>query len=214
MKASELPAKLGEVRDLADRYKSGTEDAFDAARELLSLLLRLTVMDDREFLRETRLPNQPRNKRTIGVRSRPLPLNDGRYLRLVTSLSLDALAGDLQPKLRVYSASYQYQLDDGGEHWVLRYDYVRTPNNEHPASHVQLRADLKEPCERCLPRDTPLERIHFPTGRITLEAVIRLLAEQFQVPCNESPDIWRPILAETERQFEQIAHRPLSGPAI
>jgi hypothetical protein len=57
-----------------------------------------------------------------------------------------------------------------------------------------------------------MERIHFPTGRVSLEAIIRLLADQFNTPCREDPDLWRPVLAETERAFLEIANRPLAGP--
>ena len=128
------------------------------------------------------------------------------------NLSLEPIeATETQPKLRVHSASYQYQLDLEGERWVFRYDYVRVPNDQHPASHLQIRANLAE--DGCLPAGKPLNRIHFPTGRTTIEAVIRLLAEQFHVPCNKPPEFWRPLLTETEREFERIAHRPLSGPA-
>ena len=211
MKASDLPKALGEVRALAKRYLSGTPDAFDATRELLNFLLRSTVMDDREHVRFLSIPEtQRRNTKTIGNRLQPVPLNDGHFLRLVVNLSLDPIEGE-QAKLRVYSAAFQYQLDKEGEQWVFRYDYVRVPNNEHPASHLQMRANLLS--DACLPPHTPLERLHFPTGRVTMEAVIRLLAEQFKVPCNESGDIWRPLLAESEREFERIAHRHISGPA-
>lgn len=210
MKASDLPDTLGYVRALTDRYLSGTPDSFEATKELLNFLLRVTVMDDRDHLRYTTIPNaQRQSTRTIGVRSQPVRLNDENYLRLIVNLSLDPIEG-AQSKLRVYSASYQYQMDKDGENWVLRYDYVRVPRDQHPASHVQIRGHLI--ADGCLPEHTPLERIHLPTGRVTLEAVIRLLAEQFKVPCNESEDIWRPILAESERRFEVIAHRHLSGP--
>ena len=56
-----------------------------------------------------------------------------------------------------------------------------------------------------------LHRVHFPTGRMPLEGVIRLLADQFGVPCAEDASTWRPVLAETERAFLDIAHMPLSG---
>lgn len=209
-----LQAALGEVRALASRYKSGTQDSFEATKELLSWLLRITVMNDREQLLYTSLPssNQRANTRTIGVRDRPLRLNDGRFLRLMLNLSLASTEpSDTQPKLRVYSASYQYQMDSEGERWVFRYDYVRVPKDQHPASHLQIRANLTE--DRCLPAGKILDRIHFPTGRTTIEGVIRLLAEQFHVRCNSPPDFWRPLLTESEREFERIAHRPLSGPA-
>jgi hypothetical protein len=44
--------------------------------------------------------------------------------------------------------------------------------------------------------------------------VLRLLIEQFQIPANSPPETWRKVLAVTERIFEDIAHRPLSGPAV
>lgn len=59
-------------------------------------------------------------------------------------------------------------------------------------------------------RGQTLERIHFPTSRVPLEAVINLLATDFRVRCNEQPELWRPVLAESERRFFQIAHIPLS----
>ncbi len=46
-----------------------------------------------------------------------------------------------------------------------------------------------------------------------LEGVIRLLVEEFGVQCNQPASVWRPVLAETERSFLEIAHVPLSGPA-
>jgi hypothetical protein len=46
-----------------------------------------------------------------------------------------------------------------------------------------------------------------------LEALIRLLADQFKVPCNQSKGTWRRMLAVSEAPFIGIAHRSLSGPA-
>jgi hypothetical protein len=106
-------------------------------------------------------------------------------------------------------SSFQYQLDRDGEQWVFRYDYVREPPAPHPAMHFQLRGTL---AEACLPDGCPLERIHFPTQRISLEAVIRLLIEQFGTPPRQPLEIWRPLLAQTEADFLAIAHRALSGP--
>jgi len=56
-----------------------------------------------------------------------------------------------------------------------------------------------------------LERVHFPTGRVPLEAVMRLLIERFSVPSNTAPEVGRRALALREPAFEEIAHRPLSG---
>ena len=54
----------------------------------------------------------------------------------------------------------------------------------------------------------PLARVHFPTMRVSLEAIIRLLVEDFRVPCEAPADVWRPVLAASEAAFLAIAHRP------
>lgn len=135
-------------------------------------------------------------------------LKDGRYLRV--SIVLDREPHDGGYRLKVEQASYQYQSDEGGDGWVFRYDYRRQPTDPHPATHLQVRGSLVEdvPLHRGV-----LERVHFPTGRVPIEAVIRLLIEQFAVPTNTASEVWRRVLAESERLFEEIAHRPLSGPS-
>jgi hypothetical protein len=58
-----------------------------------------------------------------------------------------------------------------------------------------------------------LEHVHFPTGRPTLEGVIRCLIVQFGVPSHTEPEVWRPVLAESERRFLTTARQPISGPS-
>lgn len=135
-------------------------------------------------------------------------LTDGRLLRL--SITLFRAPHEGGHRMKVEQASYQYQADQTGTRWIFRYDYRREPQGQHPATHLQVRGNLLEPIP--LYRGM-LERVHFPTGRVSLEAVIRLLIEQFAVRPNRPPEIWRRVLAESERAFEEIAHRPLSGPA-
>jgi hypothetical protein len=106
-------------------------------------------------------------------------------------------------------SSFQYQADPDGEKWIFRYDYLRRPPEGVPGAHVQIRGKL---IEECLPTETPLERIHFPTMRVSLEAVLRLLATEFGVRCNEEEAIWRPALKETESVFFEIRHLPLRDP--
>ena len=202
----------GRVRDLARRYLAGTPDAFLAVRELLDYLLRITIMAEQETVRITVAANP--NTRVIGVRRQPLLLRNGHYLRLTVTLSLDDTP-DKEPKrrLRVYSSSYQYQADQDGERWIVRYDYERVPDSVHPCSHVHVRATLPPDCQESLPKGATLERIHIPTGRVSIEAVIRMLVEQFGIKTNCPSEVWRPILAESEEEFERIAHRHRSGPA-
>jgi len=135
-------------------------------------------------------------------------LRDGRFLRVFIVLFREPHNGGY--RMKVEQASYQYQVDPDGNRWVFRYDYHRDPGGRHPPAHLQVRGDLREPVA---PYRGLLERTHFPTGRVSIEAVIRLLVEQFGVPPASVPEMWRRVLAESERLFEDIAHRPLSGPA-
>ncbi len=190
---------------------AGTPESFAAFRELASLLLRLTILAPGGAMRLIRGPQWPDNAALggWGGPEDPLPLTDERYLRLSIALYLaDTPEGR---RVKVRDSSYQYQADRDAERWIFRYDYLRHPPAHHPAAHVQVRGALAE--ADCLPPGMPLGRIHFPTHRVALEAVIRLLAEQFQVPCHEAGAVWRPVLAESERLFLGIAHPPLAGPA-
>ena len=108
-------------------------------------------------------------------------------------------------RLKVEKAGVQYQTDAAGDQWIFRYDYLRRPPDPHPAAHVQVRGDLTE---AVLPAGVPLGRVHFPTMRVSLEAIIRLLADDFRVPCHAEAELWRPVLAASEAAFVAIAHRP------
>ncbi len=206
MSLPERTARLAEARRLTAAYQAGGPDAAQAFRELAALFLRLTILAPEGGVR---FSSGPRGTADLvlggwGGPDDPLPLRDGRYLRLTVRLYIAPPAE--QNRLKVASSSYQYQLDREGERWVFRYDYLRIPPALHPAAHVQINGSL---AEACLPPARSLSRIHFPTARISLEAVIRLLADQFGTPCGAEPDVWRPVLSETERAFLQIAHHPL-----
>lgn len=208
MPAPEANYHLAEVRRLDQRIRAGGPNALPAFLELTQKLLSLTILAPGGTVKLAMLQSD-RTKAALGGRTPqdPLPLNDGRYLRVSAKLYLDHTA---QPNfLKVEETSYQYQLDREGDRWIFRYDYLRNPQHSYPAAHLQIRGELAE-------GDTlvgaPLRKIHFPSGRVSLEAVIRLLIEQFRVPCNQPAEVWRPVLAETERDFLRVAHQPLSGP--
>jgi hypothetical protein len=186
----------------------GDHKSLRAFRDLIQLLLSTTVMDDSYYVRlfegtsdGTFLLSGPKHPLD------PLGLNDGRRLRLTIALLLEPHENDR--RLRVFESSFQYQTRLGEE--IFRYDYLRNPKTDHPACHLQVHGRLNE---KSVPKAGHLQKVHFPTGRIPLEAVIRLLAEEFQVHCNAPKQMWRPVLAESERLFSEIAHRPLSGPSI
>ena len=201
---------LGEVRQLVARVTAGGREALDAFHDLATAVLTTTVLAQSAALR---LYRGPRGQDTAMLGSfagptEPLPLTDGRFLRLRIALSL--VQENNKRRTRTETSSLQYQLDPAGTRWVFRYDYSRFPTNKYPAAHVQLRGVL---LEECLPgQGTALEHVHLPTGRVSLEAIIRLLIETFKVPPRTTPNVWRPLLALSERAFLDNAHQPLSGP--
>lgn len=182
----------------------GGPAAIEAFRALADLLLRLTVMDPSSYVTATFGP-RGRDAAALGGpagTSDPILLTDGRYLRIAVSLFVDR--SDVRGYMRVRKASYQYQADRAGSDWIFRYDYLRQPGpNLQPTAHLQVNGDLRVP--EVLEDPTPLGRIHFPTGRISLDAVIRVLAERFHLPTNELPDVWRSALAGSEPSFHEEA---------
>lgn len=140
----------------------------------------------------------------------PLLLRDGHFLRLSMSLFREYSEKVDRVVLKVRNAGAQYQLDPPGDQWIFRYDYLRYPEGADPGAHLQIRGDLRE--SGVLPSKRLLERVRFPTGRFSLEGIIRLLAETFGVQTRVDASLWRPVLAESERAFMAIAHQPLSGP--
>jgi hypothetical protein len=167
----------------------------------------LTVRAGNEGVRIVRGPRGGDRLLIEGFLDGRVRLNDDRFLRLSITLFREPYRDG--HRLKVEQASYQYQIDGPGDHWIFRYDYLRVPDEPHPASHLQICGGLHE--DIALPHG-PLERVHFPTGRVSVEAVLRLLIEQFGVTPNENADVWRRVLAESERAFERVASRPLSGP--
>lgn len=206
---SDVAQLVADVRHLTDLWMGGGPDAIEAFRDLADLLLRLTVMDPSSHVTATFGP-RGRDAAALGGpagTSDPILLNDGRYLRIAVSLIVDR--SDVRGYMRVRKASYQYQ-DRAGSDWIFRYDYLRQPGpNPQPTAHLQVNGDLRVP--GVLEKSNPLGRIHFPTRRISLDAVIRLLAEHFHLPTNESPDVWRWALAGSEPSFVEEADQHLSG---
>lgn len=212
MSVPEQDTYLGRIRELTRTYLAGGPDCFGAFADLVGLLLRLTVQLGTGGIVLVPGP-RPRDRMivygAVGDEASLVPLTNGAFLRLHIVLFRERRGDDF--RLKVEQAVYQYQLDALGSRWVFRYDYLRQPPDPHPASHLQIRGKLFE-AEAGVYRGM-LERTHFPTGRVSIEAVIRLLIEQFGVPANKPQDFWRRVLAESEAEFERIAYRPLSGPS-
>jgi hypothetical protein len=178
-----LPALLAEARALSESYKGGGDQSFSDYKELVSLLFRTTVMATGGGFQLNAGPGQePRRVISpLGGPTSPLPLNDGDRLRLSISLFLGATekAPGIEG-LKVAKEAFQYQLDDP-QRWIFRYEYERdrSDSDEHPPAHLHLRASLETDTNEALAK--PFERVHFPTGRVSIPAIIRLLIEQFGV---------------------------------
>lgn len=135
-----------------------------------------------------------------------LPLRDGRYLDVRMGLAIYGTPDGR--RLKVDQSVFQYQSDAGGDGWIFRYEYNRHPVGSHPPMHFHIRGKLTE---NCLRAGESLERIHFPATRVSLEAVIRLLVDQFHVPPVLKRSELRKLVTQTEREFLNIAHRAVSG---
>jgi len=203
-----LDALTGRVRELTGEYMAGGPRAFDAFRELVQLMLGSTVLADGQFVRLVRGKTGSDETRALGGPggpTSPVQLRDGRWLRVAIDLYLAPHPGGT--RLKVRKSSYQYQVDQDGQQEVFRYDYLREPGEDpHPTAHLNVHGSLD--AAGVLPAGATLARVHFPTDRISLEAVLRLLAQDFGVPCAERPEVWRPVLTESETAFREIAHRP------
>lgn len=64
----------------------------------------------------------------------PVPLTDGRYLRLTVRLYVAPPTEG--SRLKVESYSYQYHMNWEGDHLVVRYEYLLTLPDPHPGAHV------------------------------------------------------------------------------
>jgi hypothetical protein len=112
--------------------------------------------------------------------------------------------------LRTSMSLFQYQLDEAGDDWVFRCEYKREPDpgDSRPVGHLHVRGQLSS--AGVLARKQTLDRVHFPCGRPTVESVIRLLIDDFGVLSDAPDDIWRPLMAETEREFLRVAHKAVA----
>ncbi|MGH8614055.1 MAG: hypothetical protein ACREYF_19015 [Gammaproteobacteria bacterium] len=202
------PPPVRDARLLAEETIRGGDKSPAAFARLIGLLLRLTVVKNPQGGRIIwqRACSGSRKATTVVISgwsktNALIPLNNGGFLRLAMTLSMDE-HDERGRFLKVAKSIYQYQLDEGDE-WVFRYDYAREPGNEHPPSHLQIWGNLI--AEGALPKTKPLEGVHFPSRRISLESVLRLLAVDFGIRTNKPADVWRAALAASEEPWLRVA---------
>ena len=132
----------------------------------------------------------------------PMRLKNGRYLFLYQRLGLR----HEERYLTTVEYQYTYQETPDPEGWIFRYEYQREPpaGYQYPRAHLHINADPGS-----YPGNKPFPKLHIPTGRVTIEAVVRHLLDEHSIPCI-SPH-WQDVLAETEADFAAIQRRRVDG---
>lgn len=105
---------------------------------------------------------------------------------------------------------HRYRLvqdDDGWHVSTVAYEYYLLDDNQHElvAWHWHPNSRVKSPHVHA-PADPVHRRMHIPSGRISIESVLRMLITDFGVqPMPDHSGDWEAILDEAERNF--ITHR-------
>lgn len=124
--------------------------------------------------------------------------NEGGYIRLSSIrpirfrlIHLYRLT-ESEPGWSVSTVGYTYQLEltDGRE--IVSYHYDSRPQSKVKTPHLHVRG---------LDTPLPLGKAHFPTGRISIEAVLRFAIEELDVRPQNSD--WENVLRGTEQEFFQ-----------
>ena len=84
--------------------------------------------------------------------------------------------------------TYQFELLEGPE--IVIYHYDPRPQSLVKFPHLHVRG---------LTQPLPLGKAHFPTGRVSIEAVLRFAVRELGVTPLRSD--WEAVLADTERDF-------------
>jgi len=207
----DVERECANVRALTRKFlDSGNQERrFKAFCDLTQRLLSLTVLANGQRVGLDRSWIADNRTRLLVGRSQDPELNtvrlrDGHFLRVTMTLRITS-----NDRFAVPRSSFQYQETDGDQSEIFRYDYLRAQKDEHPRAHLNIHGRLDHDV---LGDRKPLEAVHFPTGRMPIEGVIRLLIVQFEVPSATAAEMWMPVLATSEAAFSEICEQPLSGP--
>lgn len=96
----------------------------------------------------------------------------------------------LDPAVVVHSTGYAYHLYDLGGTELLGYHWHPQGAGARPEAHLHVRATIG---------DAKLSRLHLPTGRVALEAFVRLMITEFGIAPLQAD--WRRLLDTAERAF-------------
>jgi hypothetical protein len=133
----------------------------------------------------------------------PMRLQNDRFLYLYHRLGLRRD----ERFLTTLEYGYVYQESEDPDSWIFRYEYQREPATgyRYPKAHLHLNADPPG-----YPGTKPFPKLHIPTGRVTVEMIVRHLLDEHGLPCI-SPH-WQDVLQQTEADFAEIQRRRLIAP--
>lgn len=180
----------------------------NAARytEHLSSLLTRTVTDQPLIAR-----NVPPNGARIAFRDagepgsrRSVELANGLWVRVSQLIRPNPSDGS-----EVQTAEYSYvyaSSADADNDWLVRYDYVpeeaSSPEYRYPVAHVHFNGYSEHYEQIAIPEKKPLEKLHFPTRRISLEDFIEHLIIEFSVPTKCGYAEALELLSDSREGFE------------
>lgn len=101
---------------------------------------------------------------------------------------------------------YEYRLLDHHQTELLVYHWQPGPDfagPDHPHLHVS--ASLSAQINAVDRQTIDLDRLHMATGRVSLEALVRMLITEFGIAPYRSD--WRQTLDRTEEEFRKEATR-------
>ncbi|MDP9473705.1 MAG: hypothetical protein M3Q71_24095 [Chloroflexota bacterium] len=103
---------------------------------------------------------------------------------------------------RVTTTEYEYRLLDHDERELLVFHWQPGPTFAGPDyPHLHVSASLSARLSTYDEQDIDLDKLHIPTSRIALEAVVRMLVSEFGIKARH--DDWQKRLARTEKDFRQ-----------
>ncbi len=137
-------------------------------------------------------------------RGEPVRLRGPHRLTLAAShrFRIIEAEGDRGP-FKVQTISYFYAVSTQAGEEVLAYHWTPETQEGRTYGHVHVG-------RRCIAETSPLppnrfKRLHLPTGRVSLESVLRFLIEDIEVPPQK--ENWHDVLAETEQAFNEFKTR-------
>ena len=151
--------------------------------DYLNVLLNQTVTDSRlTIIKSERRPSFI-VARFQKQRILPLQLTPQRWLhfRLSASVRPDG-------KIIIEEAIWCYSLSDDpdGEEWIFRYDYRLNPQDIYPCAHMHINAG-------------DLDKLHFPTSRVSIEQIVaHLITEHGVEPKCQN---WLDVLRTSHKGF-------------